>query len=160
MNLPLFVPSPALLARWHIDLRVLNERSWAAVFGQPAGASVIKKHPNSTSSMIYDPNNELSYDAVLEWIELADFYQWPHIVRFNSWEDLFEKLCSTDLLRVSQAMAEYNKEEEARIERTWFGVVNKISVHQDDKEPLPSSLDAALRQSYQYDLASAQEQEC
>ena len=26
MNIPLFAPSPELLARWHLDFRVLNER--------------------------------------------------------------------------------------------------------------------------------------
>jgi hypothetical protein len=80
MEIPLFVPSPPLLARWHLDYNVLNERTWRGVQGYPRGyKGLLGRHPNSTSTMKYDPNNEVSFDAILEWISLADFYQWPFI---------------------------------------------------------------------------------
>jgi hypothetical protein len=40
--------------------------------------------------MKHDPNNEFSYEAVLEWVRLSDFYVWPHIRQFSSW-DVSEK---------------------------------------------------------------------
>jgi hypothetical protein len=42
--------------------------------------------------MKFDPNNDFDKDAILEWITLADFYQWPHVTRFESFEELFTLL--------------------------------------------------------------------
>ena len=42
-----------------------------------------------------DPNDEVSRVAVLQWISLSDFYIWPHISQFNSWEELFTLLVRT-----------------------------------------------------------------
>ena len=42
--------------------------------------------------MSHDPNNEYNEAAVLAWVRLADFYQWPHITQFTSLEHLVELL--------------------------------------------------------------------
>lgn len=56
-------------------------RTWMSVRGEPATRSLLPRHPNSTSRLRSDPNDEFSFDAVLEWISLADFYVWPHIIQ-------------------------------------------------------------------------------
>jgi hypothetical protein len=38
----------------------------------------------------------------------ADFYTFPHVILFDSWEDLVTKLQTTDLRAVSAAMQEHN----------------------------------------------------
>jgi hypothetical protein len=165
MEIPLFVPSPALLADWHMAYGVLNERTWGTVYGQPAAQSVLPRHPttppprsdphppthSTTPSTtppllsdphstthppthsptqhppLTDPNNELSRTAVGEWVALSDFYQWPHIVQFSSWDDLLTQLAVTDLLAVSGRMREYNREEGGRIAEGWEGVLARVA---------------------------------
>jgi len=52
-----------------------------SVRGAPSSRSLLPRHPNSSSHMTSDPNDEFSEAAVLEWISLADFYVWPHITQ-------------------------------------------------------------------------------
>ena len=60
--------------------------------------SFIPSYPCSLFSSFIprsDPNDEVSRVAVLQWISLSDFYIWPHISQFNSWEELFTLLVRT-----------------------------------------------------------------
>jgi hypothetical protein len=103
MNMPMFVPSPALLTQWHLKYNILKERTWDTVYGHPEDSSVLPKHPYASSSppSSLDPNNEFDERAIREWISLADFYQYPHVVQFDSLQECVEKLSSTDLRAVS-----------------------------------------------------------
>lgn len=136
MGLPLFVPSPILLTKWHMKYGVLNERTWSTVFGRSPrdSLSVIKRHGNSNSTLRSDPNDEMNENSVLEWISLADFYQWPHITLFKSWEDLFVLLITTDLSKISLQMHKYNLQEGRRIKVTWSEILSKIKVGKDIRE--------------------------
>ena len=89
---------PMLLPPHHPQ--VLKERSWDAVYGHPAMASVLPRHPASPASSSLDPNNEFHQQAILEWISLADFYQFPHVIQFDSFEECVEKIAATDLQSV------------------------------------------------------------
>eukprot|EP01036_Dinobryon_divergens_P031266 gene31266-40635_t len=157
MGLPMFVPSPQLLAEWHMKYRVLNERTWMSVHGSPSSRSLLSRHPNSSSLMISDPNDEFSEAAVLEWISLADFYVWPHITQFSSWDDLLSKLSSslspssTNLRRISQSMQLFNRQEDARIRSQWLGILSKIRTYKAQHlhpSPLPMDINEALGQAY------------
>ena len=55
-----------------------------SVHGSPSSRSLLSRHPNSSSLMVSDPNDEFSEAAVLEWISLADFYVWPHITQVHA----------------------------------------------------------------------------
>lgn len=131
MGIPMFVPSPALLTAWHVQHAVLNERSWPAVFGKPAMRSVLQKHEHSVSHMKSDPNNEFDEKAILEWILLSDFYIFPHVTQFDSFEQLFQLLLSSDLKKISQQMHQHNVQEKKSILSKWqmilsgFEKVNK-----------------------------------
>jgi hypothetical protein len=130
------VPSPILLTKWHMKYGVLNERTWSTVFGRSPrdSLSVIKRHRDSNSTLRSDPNNEMNEDSILEWISLADFYQWPHITLFKSWEDLFVQLITTDLSKISLQMHEYNLQEGGRIKKTWSDILSKIKVGKNIRE--------------------------
>lgn len=119
----MFVPSPELIATWHLEFNMLNERTWASVFGSSLASSPIQKHPRSKSTMKTDPNNDKSYDAVLEWVQLADFYQWPHIQQFSSWPELMRLVSLADWSAISSRMHIFNEEEGRRIQDKWEAVM-------------------------------------
>lgn len=126
MGVPIFIPSPKLLAGWHNNLGVLKERTWDRVYGKPGIASVIPRHKESKSTMQSDPNNEDSFDAILEWIKLADFYSFPFTIQFQSWDELIRLLQTTDLQAVSRSMLDFNRQEEFRIRNKWLDVLDKV----------------------------------
>jgi hypothetical protein len=118
---------------------MLNERTWMSVLGQPQRASTLPRHPrwglNSSaphSVPASDPNNEFDSAAVLEWLALSDFYQWPHIQTFATWDELFVKLADKGLLlRMSEKMGEFNVLEEARIRQDWMRILDKVRTHKE-----------------------------
>ena len=125
----MFIPSPSLLASWDLHYSLLIERTWSSVLHYPRGSnSIINKHIYSNSSIQYDPNNEVNYDAIKTWISLSDFYTFPYVTTFESWDDLLGMLYSgrkvvlnsggkgvlngggkmVDLLNISRSMLAYH----------------------------------------------------
>lgn len=184
MQIPLFAPSPALLTQWHVDHKMLNERTWMSVLGQPQLRSILGRHtdiPHNSSVPKSDPNDEFTHDAILEWVKLADFYQWPHIAVFDTWEQLFAQLGDKSQLHtISAQMGAYNVQEETQIKSKWLKMLNKIQarkVHRkqafsqaargDSNNPsqvasentikdmvLPVDVNDALQQQYGYTLSA------
>lgn len=160
MAIPLFVPSLSLLTEWHVKHQVLNERTWNTVYGHPARQSALPRHPNSTSSMQTDPNNEFDLEAVREWLALSDFYQWPHVRVFRSFDDLFQQLKRTNLATVSEDMKQYNVMVKRHLETEWRKILEKIyafkkvhgrisqSLRVGDSELLPKDINDALLKEY------------
>ena len=69
-----------------------------------------------TSDEPGDPNG----DSLLEyWLGLCDYYNFPHVVQFDSWPDLLDKLRRTDLAAVSQKMSRFNAEQKLQLKDTW-----------------------------------------
>lgn len=124
MGIPLFAPSPALLAKWQIRHRVMNERTWEGVFGRPGARSAIRGAEGTEG--LPDPNNEEDEHAIRHWIALADFYQWPHIQTFDSFEELFGKLADADLEVISRGMQAYNQEIRHGLKQQWEGILERI----------------------------------
>ena len=116
MNIPLFVPSPVLLTRWHLKYRLLSRMTWndiRALKGEPRNASLpaLDHQPN--------PNNDTDPLSLTHWLQFADFYQRPHIVTFDSVEDLAEKLSTTNLREVSGEMRQHNVDMLGIVRREW-----------------------------------------
>lgn len=126
MEIPMFVPCPELLAEWHLTIGAISERTWANVLGWPVGQSAVSRHPNSTSILLSDPNNEYGREAVLEWIKLADFYTVEHIITFKSWDHLTTLLQTTDLRSVSKRMREYSNTVLKDLEKNWDIVLGNV----------------------------------
>eukprot|EP01048_Picozoa_sp_COSAG05_P026510 COSAG05_NODE_7275_length_834_cov_0.946939_1_plen_156_part_01 len=107
MCIPMYAPSPRLLAEWQIKLHVMHEITWestqAFIEGSDRwpGSSMITQYGREYS---HDPNNQRDVDAISSWIKFADFYQWPYIQTFNSWEELLEKLAADDFEATSTNM--------------------------------------------------------
>jgi hypothetical protein len=129
----------------------------------------------------HDPNNEESLDAVHSWVAHADFYAWPHIHTFDSWEQLFVMLhggsmdageddvrhLRVDLKRTSEQMLEAMaviEEEGTRAWRAMVARIQKLKKRQKTKEERIDNADdggsgsrwaavnTALQQRYGYRL--------
>lgn len=124
MNIPLFFPSLDLLTEWHYLQQVLGERTWDGLSEKRSNGSVI---PGVLGSDIPDPNNERDRTAIHYWLKFSDFYQWPHIIYFNSAEDLATKLITTNLTQVSQNMSIYNRYVQKTVHRQWHDILEKIA---------------------------------
>jgi hypothetical protein len=93
MGIPILAPSARLLTEWHMQYRMVSELTWSLVFGTASRKGVIPRHPSvPEAEEPFDPNDEDSEAAVRHWLGFADFYVYPHIVLFDSWADLAEKL--------------------------------------------------------------------
>jgi len=107
MGIPILAPSRALLTKWHMETLFVSERTWDTVlYNTPTSQSAVSRHADATQP--YDPNDETSEDAVSWWLQWADYYVFPHVILFDSWEDLALKIKSVDLPKISAAMKDYS----------------------------------------------------
>ena len=154
MNIPMFVPSPSLLTEWHLQHSILKERTWDSVFGHPNTHSPLPRHPHSTATSSLDPNNEFDREAILEWVSLADFYQFPHVTQFNSVSEFASVVASTDLSAISAMMEEFNYDRTERVSEQWSGVLSGVQAHKQayklehGSSELPSDINTALAREY------------
>lgn len=124
IGIPLFAPTPALLARWQFEKRVMHELTWACVSKECEKASSIQGHVDSPHGD-RDPNDMSSIENIEYWIKYADFYELPEITLYDSWEDLFEKIMSADLDSIHQRMMVYNGEQKDKIRAEWTKILNR-----------------------------------
>jgi hypothetical protein len=124
MNIPLFFPSLDLLTEWQYLYHVVDERTWDGISGKRSNGSVI---PGVLGSHIPDPNNERDRTAIRYWLKFSDFYQWPHIIYFNSTEELATKLITTNLTQVSENMSIYNQYVKKTVHHHWHEILVRIT---------------------------------
>ncbi|CAF1339882.1 unnamed protein product [Didymodactylos carnosus] len=126
MNIPLFFPALDLLTEWHKKQNILCQRTWhCAYHWTRANGSVIR----GVEKDMPDPNNDYDIAAVKYWLKFADFYQWPHIILYESIEDLIQKLETTDLMAVSAKMKTYNEDVKLDLLNKWNGILKRIKEH-------------------------------
>jgi hypothetical protein len=76
---------------------------------------------------------DMSFDAVLEWILLADFYVWPHITTFDSLEDLIFNLTSTNLNEISLRMRIKNDRDRLEIMKQWEDILTTVQMGKNSR---------------------------
>ena len=123
MNIPLFFPSLNLLTKWHMKHQVVRQRTWDGYKMKRGNGSLIR----GLQTDIPDPNNDYDEESVKYWLQFADFYRWPHIVYFDSVDDLVQKLATVNLTEISAAMKQHNIKARHYIKRTWSRVLLKLT---------------------------------
>jgi len=108
MNIPMFCPSLALLCRWHNQS---YDFMFERIYGWP-------KRLDEGDLNVPDPNSD-NAESFAHWIKFSDFYVLPHIVQFDSFDDLFSKLGSSDLYSISDSMSRFNSNEKNRLIKFW-----------------------------------------
>lgn len=134
MNIPLFFPSKELLTKWQHKHMLMKERTWSGTFGNRPQKSDIG--PFDSNALIPDPNNEGDEKAIRYWIEFSDFYQFPHIMYFDSIPDLvgkLEKITLSELLAVSEKMKEHNRQAKEELLEAWAAILKKVADHSQNK---------------------------
>jgi replicative DNA helicase len=74
-----------------------------------------------------DPNNDTDPRTLKHWLPYTDFYQWPHVILFESVEDLIDKMQNVDLAATSRAMAKYNAMEKPRVVNIWKDIMQRVA---------------------------------
>jgi hypothetical protein len=83
--------------------RIMTERTWEGAYGRNSTQSPIPRHPSA--AVAHDPNNDADEAAVKYWLQFSEFYQWPHVQTFDSWDQLISKCAQTvPLLSVAGCM--------------------------------------------------------
>lgn len=123
-NIPLFFPSKSFMMELYKSYGhvVLSELTWNRIFNLKSGSVIDCDRSN-------DPNLYDNIDIMSNWIDYSDFYNkesMPYIVYFDSIEDLFLKLSTTDLHSVSKKMQEFNTSKNKRIYDDWNKILEKL----------------------------------
>ena len=154
MHIPLFIPSKRLLADYHAKYDLLCERTWECIHGKKVSKSQLPRHPESTSVIKdFDPNDDVHPQALMEWLQFADFYLWPHILLFDSLEHLVELMRTADLAAVSRGMAEFSAKQQQDILSRWEAILDMIRRERYERRraantAFPSNVDDALSAAY------------
>jgi hypothetical protein len=123
-NIPLFVPSKKFMMELYKKYpnHVLTDLTWNRVFGMRPG-SIIKCDKKN------DPNQYENYEIMEKWISLSDFYneEWmPHLIYFDSFDELISKLKTTNITEISEKMKKFNEDRKKRIYDMWENKINKL----------------------------------
>lgn len=129
---PLFVPSPRMIVRERVLVDSKNKDSfYCGMFWRD-----LPKHPNATHP--YSPE-DYSSKAVEYWLQYAMFYT-PCSVVFDSYEELVERMQTTDYAKVYECNLRYREEVKEHNDREWrrlFAQVQRGRV-------FPTSVQSAL----------------
>jgi hypothetical protein len=125
MGIPLIAPGVKLLARWQLQYGLVSERTWDMVFRHVApSGSAVAKHP--LANIPYDPNDEQTLEAIEYWLQFSDFYVFPHVLTFESWEELARIILTTDFAQQSKLIKQANKKIEADLIKQWTSIFNGV----------------------------------
>jgi len=123
-NIPLFVPNREFLLELYKSNYpgILKELSWNSYVNEQSKSFIPYNHK-------HDPNDYKNYDSVYEWLQYSDFYdqEWmPHIVQFNSFKDLENKVNELDVSQISENMKSFNQIRKNKIYSLWENFLKKI----------------------------------
>ena len=125
MGIPILCPSLSFLVKLQQKMLFLSEKGWS--FNRP---SLVKKHEESNQK--YDPNEDADYASLTTWLGYSDFYTFPHVILFDSWEDAVEKLQRADLHDISSKMRDYALALEQQVVLQWDSVFQKTRLFWKD----------------------------
>jgi hypothetical protein len=60
------------------------------------------------------------------WMQMSDFYDWPHIQVYDDFDDLKRKLLNADFQSIHKKMREEHEIRGLQLNRKWCDVIEKI----------------------------------
>ena len=146
MGIPLFFPSMKYLQNIKPigDDRTILAKYYCAHTGRKFKDSDMLPHPNSTHP--YSPNLQENVDKESEyyWLQMADYFQWPHITYFDDFKDLERKLETADFAKIHELMMIENERRKRELDNNWCKVLNAIEKGRET----PQDYDAAIKTLY------------
>ena len=70
-----------------------------------------------------DPNNDVDREAFLYWVKFGDYYQWEHIIQFDSFDTLKHLIETTDFQSVSRKVKEFADRELKKVRQEWLDII-------------------------------------
>lgn len=134
-GIPMFVPTIDFL----IELNCMDD--WKLLVGKfycPGGYNP-PKHPNSTHQ--FDPES-LAIDSQRYWLQFADFYRWPFITYFSSFDELFLKLRTVNMREVHENMTEWNSYRFDKAQSLYKMIIQNVQ----RSRQVPSQYESALEE--------------
>jgi hypothetical protein len=135
LGVPMLVPDPAFLYK----LGTMDDRRMRD--GPYCGGSVEVPKQHKDSSHPYSPE-DADFESFSYWIKFADFYTWPHIQTFSSWDDLVVKLDRMDFDAVHAAMMDENAARKVNLARAWAEATCKV----EQGRMVPREYDTAIKE--------------
>lgn len=133
LAIPIFVPDPSFL----YELGTMVDRRLRDPWYCGDHVDIPPRHPDSIHMYSPEDNDRASF---LYWIEFSDFYQWPFITKFSSWDDLISKLDTADFDAIHRNMTTENEERKKRLRREWSDILAKIPTSTE----VPESFDDGI----------------
>jgi len=122
LNIPLFCPSKSLLIKWHMEH---NEFLWERIYGWPDQLYPL----DPRDELSHAPNPNTNSDASFSfWLDFADWFTFPHIQLFDSFEHLMDLLESAELFEISRKMRSHNIDQRQELVDTWKQIFAKMRV--------------------------------
>ncbi|KAK2143269.1 hypothetical protein LSH36_858g00022 [Paralvinella palmiformis] len=125
LEIPLFLPTVELLARWQVDFHLMNR----SLHDSRQATNHGRQSPILGAGGLPDPNDDVNQWAIGFWLTYCDYFSWPGVRYFNSVEDLASKLNSTtgdDLYYANQKARMFNVEEQANVYHFWRLAVDRL----------------------------------
>ena len=138
MAIPIFAPNVYFITRHHLQYNFLRDKNGypyknfqlpyhPAYNGSARVRSIDSQIANQTNGYSYvylDPRNDKDSRAVRHWISMSDYYTFPHVVQFESAEQLVAILQAlweqpSRLHAISAAMRETNRLRLKSLLRYW-----------------------------------------
>jgi hypothetical protein len=136
LGIPLFVPSPKFLTTLGLLIDRCVSQKWYC------GSAWVEPPQHPTSHHTYSPESD-EPAATEYWARLADFYRWPYIQTFDSWQELMTKLNATNFDDVHRLMLVENRARKLRL----LGMLGEWARHIDvDSRVIRQNYDVALKQ--------------
>jgi len=117
-SIPMFVPSIDFM----IELNCMDDWKLNCVHYCPGGYNP-PKHLNSTHE--FDPESQ-DKESQRYWLKFADFYRWPFITYFSSFEELFLKLKTVDTNEIHRNMVIENEKRLEKAHSTYKNIFQNI----------------------------------
>ena len=136
LAIPLFLPSPKFYLR-HYDPdtkkfgighdRTSTSEPYCTMqynlesVMRPALKSNLSPHP-------YSPNVDYDQDVEAEmyWLQMSDFYDWPHIQHYDSYEHLKQIVATADLQKIHFSMIEELEQRGLELNKKWCEIIGRI----------------------------------
>jgi len=138
---PMFVPSPKFYMNFYDPHNKQyglgkDRTSTSNPYCQNNPDIEVKMRPlpnNTMSTHVYSPNIDFLEDAESEqyWIQFSDFYDWPHIQHFDSYDHLKHLLLNSDFQKIHKNMQSEIILREKQVTSEWCQIINRIDKYRN-----------------------------
>ncbi len=65
-------------------------------------------------------------EAEMYWLQLCDFYDWPHVQLFDNFQHLKQLMLKANFQEIHQSMVKEMEFKKAHVKRTWCDIATRV----------------------------------